>query len=48
MTHHAGERDDHGRAPMTLGRLAVWLTFWFLMACLVLGTVVNLSGKGTG
>lgn len=50
MTHHAGPpaRETHNRAPLTTGRLAVWLMFWFLIACVVLGTVVNLAGKGAG
>ncbi len=46
MTHHAGPPRD--KAPVTTGRLAVWLLFVFLMACLLLGTVVTLAGKGAG
>lgn len=50
MTHHAGPpaQEKPYRPPMTTGRLAVWLTFWFLFACVVLGTVVNVAGKGAG
>lgn len=50
MTHHAGPpaHETRDRAPLTTGRLAVWLTFWFLMAVMVLGTVVSMTGNGAG
>jgi hypothetical protein len=47
MTHHAGGR-ARGHGHLSTGRLALWLLFWFLMSCLVLGTVVGMAGGGTG
>lgn len=48
MTHHAAtpRRRHRAKAPQTLGRLALWLTFAFLMACMILGMVVNLVQGG--
>lgn len=41
--HRAGTaRHATHRAPLSLGRLAVWLLFWFMIACLFLGFVVTL------
>lgn len=49
MTHHAATPRRHrAKAPLSTGRLALWLLFAFLMACLILGTVVNVAGKGAG
>lgn len=48
MTHHAGGRAPREHGQLSTGRLALWLFFWFLMSCLVLGTVVGLAGKGAG
>lgn len=45
MAHHAGQPACE-KAPLTTGRLALWLAFWFLMTVMVMGTVVTLSGKG--
>jgi hypothetical protein len=35
------------RAPLTTGRLALWLGFWLMMSMIFMGLVVTLSGKGT-
>lgn len=55
MTHHAaarrntaGGRVHRAKAPLTTGRLALWLTFYLILAFTVLGTVVALAGKGAG
>jgi hypothetical protein len=48
MAHHAGQPARCEKAPLTTGRLALWLAFWLLMSIMFMGTVVTLSGKGTG
>lgn len=35
------------KAPLTTGRLAVWLGFWLMMALIFMGLVVTLAGKGS-
>lgn len=42
MTHHAGGRARRQRAPLTTGRLALWLTFWLLISIMFLGTVISM------
>ena len=46
-THRAGPPAHRAKAPLTTGRLAVWLGFWLIMALIVMGLVVTLAGKGS-
>jgi hypothetical protein len=46
-SHRAGGPAQHTRAPLTTGRLALWLGFWLIIALMFMGLVVTLAGKGS-
>lgn len=49
MSNHraGGPVLNREKAPLTTGRLAVWLGFWLMMSLIFMGLVVTLAGKGS-
>lgn len=46
--HRAGPPANvRHKAPLTTGRLALWLGFWLMIAIMILGFVTTLAGRGS-